>query len=327
VILAMISWAASAQARIVTVGPSLPMKVQESVTLGCTSCVLTNPSAPNHGSDVSPVEGVILRWSLQGGEDAEAFGGNPSYRLRVLAREGERYIGIRSSDPVSPLEFRQTERFSTDLPIKVGQMVGLELENGDSGLQFGFSSAVDSVFLEPAMPDGLFMDPSTAWEDGFIFPFNVEILPPPVILGLTPGDANQVTVEGENFADVTSVKFGATEVAYSVSSESKLIAAAPPGATSAPLIVTTVAGQAEANYTAPTPPVAPMTCMVPKLTGRRLAAAKLMLARDHCSLGQVRKGHHATRHPGRVRIRKQSPPPGSSAAADSAVAVTLGGAR
>jgi hypothetical protein len=312
------------------------MPEQESVTLGCNSCVLTNPSAPNRGADISPVEGVILRWRLDGGRTASPPGENPSYRLRVLSRQGQEYVGAGTSAAVAPLHWAAVEVFPTHLPIKVGQLIGLELENGESNIRFGFSSAVDSVFLEPAMADGMSRTPSTLWENGFVFPFDAEVLPPPVIIGVGPGEGppaggNQVAIEGENFAAVTGVSFGNTEVAYTVASESKLLATAPPGVAtdSVPVAVVTAAGRAEAasyRYEAPKAgPTGPSTgCVVPRLKGKRLAAVRRILRHDDCRLGRIGKTRHATRRPGRVK--RQSPPPGTQLGEGGAVDVTVGGA-
>ena len=332
-LLATLIWAGTCQARIVTVGPSLPFTLAESFVLDCGGCVLTNPSAPDRGSDVSPVEGVILRWRLYGGNPVSS-GEHPSYRLRVLIRVGDEYFGAGTSAPVAPLNRSRVEIFPTHLPIKVGQLIGLEPETEGSDLKFAGSAGVDSVFL-PSMEDGMSQTPNPAWENGFIFPFDAEVLPPPEILGVSPGEGasaggNRVAIEGENFAELESVKFGTTEVAYTVESEEKLTATVPPGIdpSSVPISVDTTAGHAEfANgYAYATPaPSASTKCVVPKLKGRRLAAARHMLAQADCKLGRVRGGRHAGRS--RRKVRKQSPSAGTVKVAGSAVAVTLGGKR
>lgn len=329
--LASLAWAGTSQARIVTVGPQLPIPLVEDVSIGCPSCVLTNPSAPNRGSDVSPVEGVILRWRLYGGHGAGP-GEPPSYRLRVLSRAEDEYVGAGTSAQVTPLSESRVETFPTHLPIKVGQLIGLELGKENSNLKFGSSVGVDSVFL-PSMTDGMSETPEPEWGNGFIFPFDAEVLPPPVILGISPGEGapaggNQVAIEGENFAEVASVKFGTTEVGYAVVSEEKLIATAPPGVApnSVPISVMTAAGQAESakGYTYAMSSSS-ASCVVPRLKGRRLVAAKHMLERANCTLGQVQTVRHATRRSGKVK--KQSPPAGAVRTANSAVGVTLGSAR
>jgi hypothetical protein len=185
------------------------------------------------------------------------------------------------------------------------------------------------MVLEPAPFDGESTAPSTAWGTGhYLFPFNADVLPPPLIVGISPaGDlftsSTEVTISGENFAEVESVTFGGEPVNFIVDSESRLTASVPPASMPAtvPVRVVTAAGTARApanfSYESPSP-----SCVVPRLNGKSLSAARKALQRHDCSLGKVRRRHHATAKAGRVK--RQSPRAGTVLSAGGEVGVTLG---
>lgn len=337
---AALVWAGSCNAEVVTVGTALPMPPREGfgVTLVCNSCVLTSPSVPNGVSDISPVNGMVIRWHL----NKSASEAGSSYRLRVLARYGEEYVAAGRSAPVSPAHESAVETFPAHLPIQAGQLIGLELENSQSQVSLGSSTGAESALLEPAIPDGTASTPPTWWDEagwstGAIFPFNAEILPTPTITNISPAKGppvggNVVAIAGTNFAEVMSVSFGSAEAIYTIDSEAELTATVPAGVegSSVPVSVVTAAGRAEAavdyNYEPESPPTgagnpAPSGCLVPRLKGRRLPAVKRMLRRANCRLGQLRKGHRVTTRSGRVK--KQSPAPGTSLPSGGKVVVAL----
>ena len=327
---------------MVTVGPPLPIQVREGINYGCekSSCVLTNTGSMNGASDTSPVDGVILRWTIYHGAPYSFF------RLRVLTRLGAGYIGSGRSASEFSVREGAVETFPTHLPIQAGQLIGLELENENSSVQVGYSPGSGPVFVEPAMADGVAGYPSPWGGESVVFPFNVEILPTPTIAGVSAGrgpsaGGNQVTITGENFAEVTGVSFGSTGANYTVDSESQITATVPAGsaASSVAVSVVTAAGRAEAptgydyeplpaaaSGPAPAPAPAPFTgCSVPKLQGRQLAAVRRVLVRDGCRLGQVRRRPHVTARSGRVK--SQRPLPGATLPAGGRVEVTLGATR
>jgi len=80
--------------------------------------------------------------------------------------------------------------------------------------------------------------------------------------------------------------------------------------------VTTVAGTATSpqqfTYTA---------CVVPKLNGKKLKAAKKALAKAECKLGKVKKLKGATTKTGKVK--SQSPKPGKVLTPGAKVSVTI----
>jgi hypothetical protein len=74
------------------------------------------------------------------------------------------------------------------------------------------------------------------------------------------------------------------------------------------------------------PPPPPPQCIVPKLTGDRLALAKRKLRAAHCRLGKVTKARAARRTRGKGHVTvvaKQSPKPGAVSAAGTKVSLTL----
>lgn len=315
---------ASSQAAVVTVGTPLPIPVEENIYIDCSrpGCLFTNPSAPSGLSDISPVDGVIIRWRLYGPTS------NIGYRLRVLSPFGNEYLGAgtSASSPVAGAKVVST--FPTHLPVKAGQLIGLEI-GGNAGFLFGTSSSVTSMVLEPAPFDGESAAPSAAWGTGhYLFPFNADVLPPPSIAGISPAgglftSGTEVTISGANFAEVESVTFGGEPVNFIVDSESKLTASVPPASMPAtvPVRVVTAAGTAKApanfSYEVPSP-----ACVVPRLNGKSLSAARRALRRRDCSLGRVRRRHHATVTSGRVK--RQRPQAGTVLSSGGKVGVTLG---
>jgi virginiamycin B lyase len=71
----------------------------------------------------------------------------------------------------------------------------------------------------------------------------------------------------------------------------------------------------------PAPPP-PTRCVVPKVLGLKLAAAKTRLVKAHCRLGKVKRPRRAAA--GRLRVTRQSPRAGTTKPAGTKVALTLG---
>jgi len=322
VLFASLIWAPGTQAGVVTVGPKLPMKVAESFVIGCGGCVMTNPAVPGGASSVSPVDGVILRWRLFGGEVTFPGISEPGYRLRILTPLSGVFLAAGTSPKAAPAHGGAVETFPAFLPVKAGQLIGLEAENGASNVRFGFSNTASSVFLEPVPADGETAADSPEWEEGFLFPFNADILPAPRIDRISPGAASferapTVTVAGDNFAEVSSVSVNGVHVPYTVDSITQMSVTVPPGwkLGSVPVTVTTVAGSASAAFKYE-------GCVVPKLKGKSLKAGRKALKRRLCGVGEVKKRHGATAKTGRVK--RQSRRPGAVLPSGTKVDVTLG---
>jgi hypothetical protein len=301
------------------------MEVEASTVISCRDgCVVTNPTSPGGASHLSPVDGIILQWRLDRGSPVTPESPNPGYRLRVLTPFAGGYIAAGTSALAVPARFGAVQTFSTRLPVKAGQLIALEAVNGDSGIRFGFSEAATSTFLEPAIADGESASEAPGWEDGYVFPFNADVLPPPRVTGLSPNSGSlaggaRVTVAGENFAEVTGVKVGGQPVEFTVESDSQLTAVVPPWPQVGPVPVTvaTIAGGAEAaggyRYEG---------CVVPKLKGRSLKGARGALDQYQCKVGEVRKRRGATARTGRVK--RQAPPAGTVLPPGAKIEVALG---
>jgi hypothetical protein len=164
--------------------------------------------------------------------------------------------------------------------------------------------------------------------------FNAEVQPLPKIAGLgaTTGPTaggTSVLIAGSDFEGTTAVKFGGLTASFSQTSETTIVASAPPSpvAGAFPVTVTTIAGAATAaqqfTYTAPpTPPApAPPTCKVPKLKGKTLKSAKKRIRAADCRVGTLTKKEGATAKNGEVV--KQVPRPGVTVPVNTKVKVTL----
>jgi len=328
------AWAGKSHAAMTTVGAPLPMPISSNITVGCSaSCLFSNPTAPIGTSDLSPVSGMIVRWHLLGAW-VVGLQESPSYRLRVLSPQGTSYLAAGTSAPAVPQRlFNENapavETFPAHIPIVAGQLVGLELENQESAVRFGIGPApgLSSLFIEPSIADGEVGMNNPAWGTyEFRFPFNAEVLPPPSIKGISPGEGSttggtQVMITGENFAEVEGVTIGSAGVTYTVASEDQITAIAPGGMEgSAPVTVKTVAGTATASQ--PFVYESPPTCKIPKLKGRKLKAAKKALKAADCKVGKVTRKNGVTSKTG--KIVKQSPKVGKVLAAGSKVNVVLG---
>jgi len=318
--------ASSSSASTVTVGPTLPMPVADNFLIGCGSCLVFNPSAPGATSDVSPVDGIVLRWRLYYGSILyPPQNAHPEYRLRVispLAPSG--YLGAGTSPVSIPIKPKTVETFPAHLPIKAGQLIALELVNQEAKSHFGGSTAVTSVVIEPSMADGEVGTPAPGWEDGFVFPFNADVLPRPSIGDISPNRGSitgktEVVITGSDFAEVESVTFGDQRATFTVDSESQLIAVVPPSPkpTSAPVTVVTAAGSAVASQK-----YVYKGCVVPRLKGKTLKRARRLLRRNECRLGRVRKRPDTSTKSSQVR--RQSPHSGTVLPPGGRVEVALG---
>jgi IPT/TIG domain/PASTA domain len=141
-----------------------------------------------------------------------------------------------------------------------------------------------------------------------------------------------VTITGADFEKATAVNFGAAPAtAYTVDSEGRITATAPPHAAGpAAISVSTIAGTGTSSqaftYDGPPavvpPPSLPATCKVPRLKGKSLEASRRSSRAADCRLGKVTKRKGITAKSGKVKV--QSPKPGRVVAAGTRVGVTLG---
>jgi hypothetical protein len=330
VMVAALSFCGAAGAANVTLGPTLGAGFVGEEEVCEEPCSLVNLAVTQPGARVlSPVNGVILRWSVIGA----ITGGE--YHLRIANREGTGTFEFVSTSPgvqSSATAGVQTFSLATPIPIASGQGIGLEL-SADASL--GFAPNIGSVGLwEPTPPSGVAEE-----FDGLgpeeVAGFNAEIQPAPTATALSVASGptaggTAVTITGTDLEGATAVSFGSVPAAVTADSETQITAVAPASATgvAVPVTVTTVAGTATGpSYTYVAPPIivkkAPPVkhCVVPNLKGKNLQAAKKSLAKGKCKLGKVTKLSGATPKTGKVA--KQGSKAGAKLAAGAKVAVTL----
>ena len=144
---AFVTVATSAQAAPVIVGSPLVGPFKEEGPAGAAGTAVNLTLAESGAHATSPVNGVIVGWHL-----LEAKGG--PFRLRVMRPDGGPiYTAVASSAPVTAAG-AVFESFVTDLPVRVGDTVGLDQSEGIS-LGLYFSGPASSVaFWGPAIAEG-----------------------------------------------------------------------------------------------------------------------------------------------------------------------------
>jgi len=283
---------------------------------------------------LSPVDGTVVRWRLA------PQAGIPTaqeYRLTVLRPDGSGgYSAIATSDP----ETASTSvigTFTTALPIKEGDLVGLDVQAGplepETKLAVASIPGATQFYWDPFLAVGSLATapkPIGALE----FEFNAEVQPAPEVGFVSPSDGpvgggTTVTVKGQNFAAVSGVSFGSVGArSFTVLNEGEISAVSPPGIGAGVVDVTVTSsagtsrvgsadrftyfvpsppgpGQSSSASGQPSPSSPKPTCKVPRLTRKTLPVARKALKRSGCRLGAVR-GNRRTGN----RITRQSPRPG-----------------
>ncbi len=96
---------------------------------------------------VSPIEGTIVTWRIASGS------GNSPVRLRVLRPAGGgKFTGVGTS-ALGTTDGAPLDTFTTSLPIKAGDVIGLDNETGALIFTTGVPGAFPKVFV-PALVDG-----------------------------------------------------------------------------------------------------------------------------------------------------------------------------
>jgi PASTA domain/IPT/TIG domain len=276
----------------------------------------------------APGNGVITSWSTNA-----AAGPNQTLTFKVFRQVMPDVFVVVAHD-TRPLTPGVVNTFKTNIPVKVNDVIGQDSANASpatpNACEFFTSSERENTFIYPAgAPDGGLIgprpDPENETDASFRPNVSATFLEPPSVtvdgrgsLGPVTGGA-PVVLAGFNFAEVTSVSIGGVPARFTVNSEQQITAVAPPGKTlnEVGISVTTLAG------TATTPEVfSYQGCLVPKLTRKKLKAAKTRLKGGGCKLGKVKKVKGSRKKAGKVL--KQSPKPGTVLAPGSRVSVTLG---
>jgi hypothetical protein len=243
VVFASLLGCSSAQAATVTVGSPLTASF-ESATVGPLGILGVNSELGEPGAHAaSPVDGAVIGWKLLGE-------GGP-FELRVVRPESAGTFLFGAAGAPQTLGSFRLGTFTTDLPIKAGEVVGLQAAAGSR-----FGTAIGNVpgstagvwvtppELDPTVPEREAADSELS--------FSATVLPAPTVVSVAPTDGplaggTSVTVAGTDFTDVQGVSFGSVPAAaYSVNSEGQITAFAPASATAGavPISVTTEAGTA-----------------------------------------------------------------------------------
>jgi hypothetical protein len=147
-------------------------------------------------------------------------------------------------------------------------------------------------------------------------------IPKPVVKSVSPSHGfrtggQAVTISGSGFAGATAVSFGGKAAkSVTVNSGSSITAKTPADAVGTVDVAVTAAGGTSAA-TAADHFTFQQVCIVPKLKGKNLKAARKALHNAHCAIGKIKGPEGKT-----ARVTKQKPKPGSVLRAGSKVNLT-----
>jgi hypothetical protein len=265
----------------------------------------------------SPVDGVVIGWQIGG---SPPYTEGTGFKLRVLEPAGEHsFKGVGTSAPAAPIGTPAP----TSLPIKAGDLVGLDIPGG-STLGAANAAGSENWLWQPQLAEGLTSPaPVVKTTDGELA-FNAEVAPVPGITALIDpsgpvSGGTSLVIAGHDFTGASAVRFGASPAAsFSIRGDNAIVATSPASSNPGPVHVRVTAPggitpQVDADlftYTAATEGTFRVKakrrqCVVPGLTGKSLKTAKKKLNRAGCKLGKVRRGKRKG-----TRVEKQSPRPG-----------------
>jgi hypothetical protein len=313
----VLATATTAGAAPVMVGSPLTGEVQKGEASTGSGTFINLAFGETAARPTSPVTGAVVSWHL-----LEATG---PFRLRVLRPAGfNTYAAVGSSGTVTA-GGPGIQTFPAAVPIQAGDAIGLDINNGNKIGIFNTDPADFAGVWIPPIPDGA-TQPLFGSENEIEVAFNAVVQPAPTLIAIAPssgpiGGGTPVTIAGTDFANVSGVSFGGVPAAsFAVASEGLVTAVAPrgkPGA--ADITISTVAG------TTPLTAADQFTykaCVVPKLKGKTLKAAKKRIRKAGCKVGKVKRRNGVTAKTGKVV--KQAPKPRKALAPGTKVNVTLG---
>jgi hypothetical protein len=228
------SAASAATAAPITIGSPLtatfnPVPFEQTFTVA--NIVLGEPGA----HVTSPVNGVIVRWRIE-----DAAGG--PFELEILTPAPRTdYIGGARSAPETPRS-GSIQTFSTDLPIKAGQTIGLDNTNSNAEIGGFLTSSATFVAWSP-IPDGASGGaPVIRMHEELAF--NADVVPSPAVSGLSPASGSEdggtrVFIVGQDLTGATRVDFGGRAApSFRVVSDNGISAVVPASAHTGPVSVT-----------------------------------------------------------------------------------------
>lgn len=312
-------FASAAQASTITVGSVFP----PGSTATSFEQVRTffNTALPEKGANLtSPVSGAIVRWRMQ---DAE---GGPFY-LRVLQPNGSGgYMAAGTSNPATPAAGGGLQTFTANLPIKAGDVIGVDPTNVSDKIGVAEAAGSSYGFIFPPPFDGATVAPSGSIA-GKEIELSAEVQPTPTITSVSPSfgpvaGGTTVTITGTDLASASAVKFGETPAtSFKAESETKITAVAPASTKvgNVDITATTIAGT---SLTSHEDRFYYEGCVVPKLKGKKLKASKKSLFRNDCKVGKVTRRKAKPSKAGKVI--NQSRKPGKVLASGTKVNLTVG---
>jgi IPT/TIG domain/PASTA domain len=309
---------AAAQASTISIGSVLPTTFTSTEFQQVKT--LFNTTLPEKGANlVSPVNGAIVRWRVQGAAGGPFF-------LRILHPNGSgAYKATGTSGAAIPTN-PGLQTFTTNLAVKAGDLIGIDPTSATDKIGIATEAGANYATIFPPPFDGAIVPPNTT-ESGKEIELSAEVQPTPAITKVSPatgpvGGGTQVTITGTDFNAASAVRFGDTPAAtYQVDSEDQITATAPRLAKVAnvDITVTTVAGTSAATRF---DSFSYKGCEVPKLNGKSLRVAKNRLRGANCKLGKVGRVKRAAAKRGKVVL--QNPKPGKVLAPGAKVNLKLG---
>jgi IPT/TIG domain/PASTA domain len=282
---------------------------------------LFNTALPEKGANLaSPVSGAIVRWRMQDPE------GGP-FRLRVLRPNGSgAYTAVGTSNPATPSGGGGLQIFTANLPIRAGDLIGVDPTNGTDKVAVAEAAGASYGFIFPPPFDAATVAPSGSVAGKEIL-LSAEVQPAPAVSAVAPdfgsiAGGTSVTITGSDFNGASAVKFGSVPATgFTVDSETQITAVAPPSTKvgAVDVTVTTLAGTSPAVrddrffYEG---------CLVPKLRGKKLKAAKKAIWRADCKVGTIKRRKTKVSKVGKVV--KQTPKPGKVFRPGAKVNLTVG---
>jgi hypothetical protein len=308
----------AAQGSTLTVGSVLPPG-STATEFGQVQ-TLFNTALPEKGANLaSPVTGAIVRWRMQ-----DAAGG--PFFLRVLRPNGSgAYTAVGTSNPATP-SGSGLQTFTANLPVHAGDLIGVDPTSGTDKVGVAEAAGASYGFVFPPPFDNATVAPSGTVSGKEIL-VSAEVQPAPAITAIEPdfgpvAGGTSVTITGTDLNAASAVKFGDVPAAsFTVESETKITAVAPPSKVVGPVDVT-------ATTLAGTSPIVSADrfyyegCTVPKLKGKTLKTAKRSLGRAGCKIGKVKR--RSAKGSKKGKVLSQQTKPGKVLALRTKVNVTVG---
>jgi hypothetical protein len=216
--------------------------------------------------------------------------------------------------PTSP----ELQTFSTNVPIRSGDLLGIDPSQASDEIGVATVPGASFAFIFPPPLDGATVAPSGS-ESGKEIELSAEVQPAPSVKELESfsgsiAGGTKVKIKGENLNGASAVRFGNKPAASFTAESDTLVSAVAPRSSKAGFVdvtVTTLAGTSETvrgdrfEYEA---------CVVPKLKGKKIKAARKALKKAECKLGKVK---------GEGKVKSQSLKPGKVKNPGTKVNVTL----